>query len=90
MKKVKLLRQLGMTLEQIKNLERGEADFDEVLRIQLGVLSKDINQKQRAREVCGNIRSDKADYATLDAEVCLKELFRPAEHSPVIMSCSKD
>lgn len=72
--KIKLLRQLGMSIEMIKQLQQGSADFAEVLMEQIGTLSSQIDAHKRARAVCLTIQLDGAPYQTLDAEHYLKLL----------------
>lgn len=72
--KIKLLRQLGLSLEKIKDLQQGKADFAAALDDQIQRLSQQIEDQQRAREVCREIRSAGVDYENMDAEYYLKLL----------------
>lgn len=76
--KIKLLRQLGMSLEKIKQLQQGSADFSALLSQQISILERQIKDSTRAKEVCMEIRSRGADYSSLDARYYLDELIKPS------------
>ena len=50
--KIKLLRQLGMSLETIKGLQKGTEDFDTALSIRIQAL-----EQQARDEVCAVLRN---------------------------------
>lgn len=72
--KIKLLRQLGVSLFKIKNLQQGSADFAEVLEEQIGILENRIKDDTRARLVCLEMRRDGVLYPDLDAQYYLQML----------------
>lgn len=74
LKKIRLLRQLGMSIDKIRRLQQGSADFSEVLSEQVKTLSAQITEQKRARAVCQAIHDDGAEYRTMDAEHYLKLL----------------
>lgn len=76
--KIKLLRQLGMSLERIKSLQQGSEDFADALNEQICTLDQEIQNKSRAREVCVQIRDDGVSFTHLDAQRYLNELTRPS------------
>lgn len=82
--KIKLLRQLGMSVEKIRALQQGSADFASAMEEQIRVLTDRIEHNIRAREVCRVIRSDGADYQTMDAEHYLKLLESIPEGPPLV------
>ena len=75
LKKIRLLRQLGISIFTIKQLQQGSADFSEVLAQQVKFLSDQIQENKRAKAVCQTIRDDRAVYASLDADHYLR-LYR--------------
>lgn len=79
--KIKLLRQLGMSLEQIRELKQGSGDFGTALDTRLRELTKEIEKKHQAVNVCQVMRSDGVSYQTLDAEHYLQLLRQPV-HIP--------
>lgn len=76
--KVKLLRQLGMSLEKIKAMQQGSEDFAQAMTEQIASLESLIDQAESARQVCIQIHRDAASYDTLDASYYLKLLEQPA------------
>lgn len=72
--KIKLLRQLGLSVEKIRQLQQGSADFSEALAQQVQILSSQIDEHKRARVVCQAIQNDGAEYGTLDSDRYLKLL----------------
>lgn len=72
--RIKLLRALGLTIEQLKTLARGEAALDAVLAERLQAMQQEQHALGRAEQVAEQLRQAKVDYQTLDAERYLAEL----------------
>lgn len=68
LKKIRLLRQLGMSVFTIKQLQQGSADFSQALSDQVRRLSEQIEENKRAKAVCQTMYDDGAAYDKLDAE----------------------
>lgn len=66
--KVKLLRELGCTLEEIAALQKNEAALDHVLERRLAALEGEAVSLARAKNICAQLWADGATYATLDPE----------------------
>lgn len=75
LKKIRLLRQLGMSVLTIKQLQQGSVDFSQILTQQINRLSDQIEENKRAKAVCQTIRDDRAVYGSLNADHYLA-LFR--------------
>lgn len=80
--KIKLLRQLGMSLDRIKELQQGSMDFTDALNEQIQALDQQIQSKTRAKEVCIQMRDDGVSYGLLDAQRYLYALSRPSQNTP--------
>ena len=78
--KVKLLRQLGVSLPKIKSLQKGSSDFSEVLSQQIEILTNQINENVAARRICQQLQADGAEYVDLNAEYYL-EMFAAVPYS---------
>lgn len=79
LQKIKLLRSLEVSLEDIGALSRGEAEMDTVLSRQLKALEAKEQEMQQARELCRLLRADSVDYANLNASYYLDRMsVRPA------------
>ena len=72
--RIKLLRALGLTIEQLKTLAGGEAALDAVLAERLQAMQQEQHALGRAEQVAEQLRQAKVDYQTLDAERYLAEL----------------
>ena len=79
LRKIKLLRQLGLPLDTIKQVQRGELGLDAALAMQQHTLETQRAELEWADRVCASMRSDRVEYATLDARKYLDALDRPAE-----------
>lgn len=79
LKKIKLLRQLGLSLDTIKKVQQGELELDTALAMQQRALEEQRAELEWAGRVCAAMRDDKAEYTTLDAQKYLNTLDRPAE-----------
>lgn len=79
LKKIKLLRQLGLPLDTIKQVQQGALELDVALARQQRTLEEQRAELEWAGRVCTAMRDDKAEYATLDAGKYLNTLDRPAE-----------
>ena len=56
LKKIKLLRQLRVPLEEIKNIQQGEASLSDALGIQADRLASETQQLENARRICRDTR----------------------------------
>lgn len=66
--KIKLLRQLGFSLERILELQQGSADFGDALNDQARTLSNMIRTGKTSLIVCQAMRRDSVQYSTLDSK----------------------
>lgn len=87
--KIKLLRQLGFSLEIIKELQNGTGDFDAFLKNQIELLESKMRKIERSISVCMQIRNDKATFSTLDASYYL-DLLAKLEDKSTNESFSED
>lgn len=74
LKKVKLLRELGVDLETIRALQAGRVTLSQALRDQLARLERDETALAGAREVCARLRGEWVSYGDLDAGAWLERL----------------
>lgn len=66
LKRIRLLRELGVSLDTIRALQAEKEDFGAVMRRQVQILQGRREQMERARVVCERISADGASYAQLD------------------------
>lgn len=77
--KVKLLRQLGFSLEDIHDLQRGDRDLGSALELRAIGLEKEQRELDRAAALCRELREDGVEFATLNAQLYLDRLAQDAE-----------
>ena len=68
LRRIKLLRELGVSLDTIRSLQAGTEDFAAVMRRQSHILEGRRDQMERARIVCDRISEDNATYLGLDID----------------------
>lgn len=66
LEKVKLLRQLGLTVDTIRAVQKGEVTLDAALAHRQEELSREAEEAALARDLCAAIRGDHAGYADLE------------------------
>lgn len=80
LKKIKLLRSLHMSMEEIKSLHTGERELSVVLEQQIRKLSANRAELDKAQSVCETMYKDGIKYEGLDAEKYLKNLNEGTQH----------
>ena len=78
LEKIKLLRRLGVSVEELRALGAGKADLTAVLDRRLAELGGERASLERVRQVCGDLRRTGATYAALDPGRYLADLDAPA------------
>ena len=78
LEKIKLLRRLGVSVEELRALGAGKADLTAVLDRRLAELGGERASLERVRQVCGDLRRTGATYAALDPGQYLADLDAPA------------
>jgi len=79
--KIKLMRQLGVSVGKIKELNCGTENISSVISAQILALESQISKDTRASAVCAAILSDGANYATIDSGYYLKMFDQPDENA---------
>lgn len=72
--KIKLLRQLGISLDTIKGLQQGSVDFSLALSIQIRNLEHVMQVTARAKDVCTELYDANTSYETFDPVYYLQQL----------------
>ncbi len=76
LKKIRLLRQLGMSVFTIKQLQQGSAGFTAALTQQITTLSSQIEEQKRARAVCQTMQDEGARFESLNSDYYLDLLTK--------------
>lgn len=72
--KIKLLRQLGFSLEEIHAVQKGERSLESALAQRAGSLEEESRELNQAARLCRDMRSDGVSFYTLDARRYLDRL----------------
>ena len=78
LEKIKLLRRLGISVEELRQLRQGTEDLAAVLDRRLAELGGEQASLERVRQVCGAVRDSSVSFADLDAGRYLQDLDAPA------------
>lgn len=82
LKRIKLLRTLHLSLEEIKSLQTGDRELTDALDQLLKKLEAEKTDLEQSQEICKVMRSDGVRYQTLDAQHYL-DAMRDVMHRPV-------
>ena len=77
--KVKLLRQLGFSLEEIHELQNGERSLEPALERREADLEREQRELDQTIALCRDMRSDRVSFYTLDARRYLDRLAQAGE-----------
>ena len=76
--RIKLLRELGVSLEEIRALQQGEQALPVTLEHRMAALEQEMADADAARETCRAIRAEGVGYESLDPEKYLNRQDSPA------------
>ena len=82
LRRIRLLRDLGVSLDTIKNLQQGKEGMSSVMARQSALLRSRREQMERAQVVCEQISSDGASYLGLDTARYQNLLTQPPQAAP--------
>ena len=68
LKRILLLRQLGVSIHTIRKLQQGSMDFSDVMADQIQALSQQIGAKKRAKALCEVMHQDGVTYHGMDTD----------------------
>lgn len=75
--RIRLLRQLGVSIEQLRALQSGEVELASVLTEAQNALEQQRTENDEAQALCQRLQRDAVSYHTLDAEKYTKEAETP-------------
>ena len=79
--RIKLLRSLNISLEEIKEVKDGSQDLADTLSKQISKLDQDIQDVSYAKDVCRALRRDRVSFANLDAQKYLDGIDRTTKET---------
>lgn len=77
LQRIKLLRMLNLSLEEIQKLQMGEEAMETVLSRHEEQLQQEGERIARCREVCAQMKADRVQYSTLNADKYLQKVNEP-------------
>lgn len=77
LQRIKLLRMLDLSLEEIQKLQMGEEAMETVLSRHEEQLQQEGERIARCREVCAQMKADRVQYSTLNADKYLQKVNEP-------------
>lgn len=77
--KIKLLRQLQFSLQEIRDLQNGTLPLPLAMEGRSALLERESSELLSARDVCRTIEREVPDYAALDPQVYLRQLSAPRD-----------
>lgn len=77
--KIKLLRQLQFSLQEIRALQDGTLPLPLAMEGRSALLERESSELLSARDVCRTIEREVPDYAALDPQVYLRQLSAPRD-----------
>ena len=78
LEKIKLLRRLGVPVEELRELQRGSRSLSQALDRRLASLAGERGTLERVEQVCGTLRQSGETFETLEPEAYLSALDAPA------------
>ena len=78
--RIKLLRELDVSLEDLRALERGEQKLSDTLERRLRVMEQEVEKAAHARQTCRAIRDEGVCWDELDAEKYLHQVEMSGGH----------
>lgn len=72
--KIKLMRQLGMPLEQIQRIQQGSEGLSQALKKHIAILDRQIQHTERSRAICWEMEHAAVEYKNLNAAYYLEML----------------
>lgn len=74
LKEIKLLRKLGVPLDEIRRMQAGPGTVGDGMRRHLITLEREQQDLAQAMELCGRLKDQEVRLSELDAELWLKEM----------------
>lgn len=84
LRRIRLLRTLGLGLDEIRSLQKGESSLDSVLAQHAAALEQQAAESRSRAQLCQRIRQDGAQYHTLDGQRWLDAMSTVEPAAPAV------
>ena len=86
---IKLLRKLGLPIEEIRRLQRGQLTVSDAMRRHQVALEREEHNLRQARTLCARLEADAPVLDTLDARTLLAEMEQLEREGTTFMNKQK-
>lgn len=90
LRRIKLLRKLGVPIEEIRRLQSGNQTVGDAMRRHQAVIDQDAENLSKARAVCGLMAQSGAAFWELDAAALLDQMEQMEQEGTRFMNKHKD
>ena len=90
LQRIKLLRKLGVPIEEIRRLQSGKLTVADTMRRHQVAIDRDAENLSKARSVCGQLAERETTLENLDAAVVLAQLEQMEQEGATFMNKQKD
>ena len=90
LRRIKLLRKLGVSLEEIRQMQSGAHTLGDGMRRHLITLERETKNLRQAMEVCASLQGREEPLSALDAEAVLRRLSELEQEGTTFMDKQKN
>lgn len=90
LRKIKLLRKLGIPIEEIRRIQSGRLTVADAMRRHQVSIDRDTENLQKARSVCGELAAQETALENLDAAVFLERMEQMEQEGAAFMNRQKN
>ena len=90
LRRIKLLRKLGVPLEEIRQMQSGAHTLGDGMRRHLITLERETKNLRQAMEVCASLQNREEPLSALDAEAVLRRLSELEQEGTTFMDKQKN
>lgn len=89
LRRIKLMRKLGLPLEEIRQMQAGRLSLSEGMRRQVATLDRQRRDLEVAREFCTRLEHGESDFYGLDADAVLRDMELKEKEGTVFVDKQK-
>jgi len=89
LRRIKLLRKLGLPIEEIRRLETGRLTVGDAMARHKVALDRETRNLQHAREICSQLEEENCRLETLDADSVLKKMEELEKEGTTFMNVQR-
>jgi len=86
LRQIKLLRKLGVPLEEIRQMQQGTLTLSDAMRRHLVALEREKESVEQAMEICAALKEQSGSLSDLDAEDVLEQIRKREEEGATFVN----